>query len=161
MAFRKYEDSHHEQQRQYMKTYYLEHRKLKNRTPKGRAATRRDWNRRHPNYFKDYKRKHKMDYLMHNIITKMLRSANTRKYTRQRQYIGCSAGFLRGWLEAQFQPGMTWENYGTVWNVDHVVPLKWWDVEHFPQHLVEASHYTNLQPMFKSKNFAKRDRFAG
>jgi hypothetical protein len=63
--------------------------------------------------------------------------------------------------EAQFHDGMTWDNYGSFWVVDHIVPVSWWDVGNFPQHLKEASHYSNLQPMFSRDNIVKKARFAG
>jgi hypothetical protein len=42
---------------------------------------------------------------------------------RSNRLIGCDADTLCLILEAQFFPGMTWSNYGTVWHVDHIIPL--------------------------------------
>jgi hypothetical protein len=40
------------------------------------------------------------------------------------QYIGCSQEQLVSHLEAQFKPGMTWENYTLYgWHIDHIIPL--------------------------------------
>ena len=118
----------------------------------------RDMNRRWASNNQGYTR---IKVLMQNAIRLMIRSSGNKKELRSREYIGCSASFLRGWLEAQFHDGMTWDNYGTVWVVDHIVPLKWWDVGNFPQHLYEASHYSNLQPMLTCDNLIKGARFAG
>jgi len=108
-----------------------------------------------------YQKKHPELGIFHSIIKRMLRTADGRKTARSRIYIGCSPAFLRGWLEAQFQPDMTWENYGTYWVVDHVVPLSWWDLHDHPEHILEASHYTNLQPKLRIDNLIKGARFAG
>lgn len=44
---------------------------------------------------------------------------------------------LRAHLEAQFTDGMTWENWGEVWELDHIEPLS-------------AFHYVDLlDPLFK------------
>jgi hypothetical protein len=110
---------------------------------------------------KRWKKEHPEIEAMHHAVRNMITRSNLKKTSKSRQYIGCSSGFLRGWLEAQFKEGMTWENYGKVWVVDHIVPLKWWDVANFPEHIMEASHYSNLQPMFKRDNIIKGARFAG
>lgn len=72
--------------------------------------------------------------------------------------LGCSTTELKRHLEGQFQSGMSWENYGTLWSVDHILPLSAFDLTDRGQFL-KASHYTNLQPLTIEENSAKRDRF--
>lgn len=67
--------------------------------------------------------------------------------------LGCSIKELRVYLESQFQPGMTWDNYGS-WHIDHVVPLASFDLTDRKQFLL-ACHYTNLQPMWETDNLKK------
>lgn len=67
--------------------------------------------------------------------------------------LGCSVVELRGFLEAQFQPGMTWDNYG-AWEIDHIRPLSSFDLTDRTQFL-EACNYSNLQPLWKAQNRAK------
>ncbi len=97
------------------------------------------------------------EVILRNVVFRMLKGLT--KSERSRFYVGCSPGFLRNHLEGQFEPGMTWENWGSVWHVDHIVPLSWWDVKNYPEHLEVASHYSNLQPMFKEENMSKGARF--
>ena len=108
-----------------------------------------------------WRAQHREIVMMRNAVRIMLRAANLPKTSRTRQYIGCTPGFLRNHLEEQFLPGMTWENHGNEWEVDHIVPLSWWDIKNHPEHLFEASHWTNLQPMWKKENMYKGDRRAG
>jgi hypothetical protein len=71
------------------------------------------------------------------------------------QDLGCTIPELQVHLEAQFQPGMTWENntlYG--WHVDHVRPLTSFDLTDRNQ-LLQACHYTNLQPLWAKDNLSK------
>ena len=75
-----------------------------------------------------------------------------------RQLLGCSAEFLRGHLQAQFQPGMTWENYGE-WHVDHIRPCASFNLAN-PGHQQICFHYTNLQPLWAIDNLKKSDRYA-
>jgi 5-methylcytosine-specific restriction endonuclease McrA len=37
--------------------------------------------------------------------------------------IGCSKEEFMLHLENQFTPEMTWKNYGTYWELDHIIPL--------------------------------------
>jgi hypothetical protein len=71
---------------------------------------------------------------------------------------GCSLEDLRKHLESQFKPGMTWENHGFYgWHIDHIKPLAKFDLND-PDCQKRAFHYTNLQPLWKDENFAKRDK---
>lgn len=45
-----------------------------------------------------------------------------------KHYVGAELYFVREWLEARLMDGMTWENYGKVWVVDHLVPVMLFDV---------------------------------
>ena len=56
-------------------------------------------------------------------------------------------------LESQFKVGMTWDNYGE-WHIDHIKPLAAFDIKD-PAQVAEASHYTNLQPLWAMENFTK------
>lgn len=60
--------------------------------------------------------------------------------------LGCTIGELRAWLESQFSPEMSWENYAVVWWLHHKKPLSAFDLTNNDQ-LKKAVHYTNIQPM--------------
>lgn len=68
--------------------------------------------------------------------------------------VGCNSATLRTWLESQFKPGMGWDNYGTVWVIDHKIPLASFDLDN-AAHRKVACHYTNLQPLTKKENQQK------
>lgn len=70
--------------------------------------------------------------------------------------IGCNSEQLRKHFESQFKPGMTWDNYGSHWVIDHIIPLSAYDLS-IPEHVLEANHYTNLQPLTKLANSIKGD----
>lgn len=76
---------------------------------------------------------------------------------RQDRIVGCDHRQLKAWLEQRFHSGMTWENYGRVWEVDHEIPLCRFDVRREDQMLI-ASHYTNLRPMLKQANKEKHGK---
>lgn len=67
--------------------------------------------------------------------------------------LGCSIAELKLHLEKQFADGMTWENYGK-WHIDHIIPLASFDLTDREQ-LLQACHYTNLQPLWAEDNLRK------
>jgi hypothetical protein len=72
--------------------------------------------------------------------------------------LGCVISELKAWLESQFQPGMTWENWSpTGWHIDHKKPLASFDLTD-PEQFRQAVHYTNLQPLWAEDNLAKGAR---
>jgi hypothetical protein len=71
--------------------------------------------------------------------------------------LGCSIEDFKTYISKQFKPEMTWDNYGPVWHLDHKRPLTKFALEDRLQFL-EAAHFTNYQPMFKSNNVKKGNR---
>jgi hypothetical protein len=66
---------------------------------------------------------------------------------------------LRTHLEKLFEPGMTWDNHGTVWEIDHKIPIAVFNFER-PEHLDFRLCWSlkNLQPLEKIKNRKKSDK---
>jgi len=72
--------------------------------------------------------------------------------------LGCTIEELKQHLESKFQPGMTWDNWTTDgWHIDHIKPLASFDLTDRKQ-LLEACHYTNLQPLWAKDNLIKSDK---
>jgi hypothetical protein len=76
---------------------------------------------------------------------------------RTTQLIGCSMEYLREYIESKFQRGMTWENHGSGWHIDHIVPCAAFDFTQ-PDQILQCFHYTNLQPLWAHENLSKSDR---
>ena len=73
--------------------------------------------------------------------------------------LGCDRDWLMAWLEVQFQPGMTWENYGAGWHVDHIKPCASFDLSDTHQRNL-CFHWTNLRPLWASENLRKHAKSA-
>ncbi len=72
--------------------------------------------------------------------------------------LGCSILEFRAYIEALFQPGMEWKNWGRKgWHLDHIRPLASFDLTDREQFLV-ACHYTNYQPLWWRDNILKGAR---
>lgn len=74
------------------------------------------------------------------------------------KYLGCSIEFLKDYIEKQFRPGMTWENHGEVWHLDHIIPLAAFNLTDKFQ-FQAACYYENLQPLFAEENMRKNGRY--
>ena len=61
---------------------------------------------------------------------------------------------IMDWMESQFSKGMTLENYGTYWVVDHYYPVAGIDTDD-PSHVAAVSDHRNLRPMTDQGNRKK------
>lgn len=68
-----------------------------------------------------------------------------------RKYVGCTPEEFRNYLESLFVSTMSWENYGTMWEVDHIIPLVNFDLRK-PEQFAAACNYTNCRPFPKKDN---------
>lgn len=69
--------------------------------------------------------------------------------------LGADIGFVREWISAMFMNGMTWENYGSVWVIDHIVPFRMFDIFN-EEDLKVCWNYRNLQPILSEDNLKKQ-----
>lgn len=82
------------------------------------------------------------------------------KTTRQilRDYCGYTIGQLMEHLERQFNNGMTWQNYGSVWHIDHITPVSAFDVRTLGDDEFRACwSLGNLRPLLIAENLRKKD----
>lgn len=137
------------------------------------AATNRKKVRAASKRWKDENRPHLANYAteryttdlptrLSRILRSRLHSAikNNYKAGSAVSDLGCSIEHLRGYLAGQFEPGMTWDNWGhtgDVWHLDHIRPLSSFDLTDRTQFLA-ACHYTNLQPLWATENLSKGAR---
>lgn len=54
------------------------------------------------------------------------------------------------YLKTIIIPAMTWENFGTVWKIDHIIPIDSYDLTDEKQ-LYECFNYRNMRPIHKGK----------
>ena len=101
---------------------------------------------------KEYNQKYGVDIewtLLRNLRIR-LRNALKKEFKSGKtlELLGCSIEEFKLHLEKQFDQNMTWENYGTYWEVDHIQPLS----------KGGTFHFTNTQPMYYSENRSKGNR---
>ena len=90
--------------------------------------------------------------LVRRRISFALSKGGYQKESRTQEMLGCDYDFLKQHLEKQFLKGMSWENRGTEWHIDHIVPLASAKTK---EEVVALCHFTNLRPMWALENISK------
>ncbi len=68
--------------------------------------------------------------------------------------LGLSAADIRATMEQHFLPGMTWDNYGKEWHIDHVIPCCEFDLTK-PDQIKKCFGLANLRPLWAKDNLKK------
>lgn len=71
--------------------------------------------------------------------------------------LGYSPEQMKTHLESLFVDGMTWENYGRAWQIDHIIPVASFDQSN-PDFIKECWKLDNLRPLWVHLNREKSDR---
>lgn len=98
------------------------------------------------------KPRYKMARFMRNSLYRILMGDS--KNSASSSILGYSASELRLHIEKQFMAGMSWENYGDVWHIDHIIPVSKLlsDGEDSPKAI---NCLSNLRPIYAKENLRK------
>jgi hypothetical protein len=70
------------------------------------------------------------------------------------KFTGTNKTTLTEHIECLFIGEMNWRNYGTVWQIDHIVPMAWFDLTN-EEEIKCCCNYKNLQPLLIKDNYDK------
>jgi hypothetical protein len=140
-----------DQRKQYAKDYYQrvkdsERYKAK-QTRSQQALTKR--RRENP--------KLRLESAIRARVMMSMKRRNTIKTSRTFELIGCTGAELAVHIEKQFKRGMTWENYGSKWHVDHITPLSYFDMSNSNDQR-RAWNWQNLRPLPAIQNITEGNR---
>jgi hypothetical protein len=90
-----------------------------------------------------------------SLRTRIGKVINGQNKKQTLELLGCSYKFLMSWLTYQFKPDMNFENHGTVWHIDHIIPCKKFDLQNEDNKLM-CFNWSNLQPLYVKDNLSKR-----
>ena len=82
-----------------------------------------------------------------------------KKDKRTQQYLGCTWARYKAYLTTRLGEGMTWENYGKVWHIDHIIPIMYNNPTE--EEVKQRLHFSNTQPMLAVENISKGNRYIG
>lgn len=91
---------------------------------------------------------------------------NNKRYIPSKIILGYSKQDFHKHIESKFQEGMTWDNHGKVWHVDHIRPfasfiLSDTDIEYNINVAKICNQLDNLQPLFVFDNLSKLSWYRG
>ncbi len=160
IRYKTYIKNNKEKIKQKRKAYYLEHKEEIRQ--KYKEYTKLPENKAKRNYKRNNKRKHDIKFRLECNLRDRLRKTvkNVTKGIKVGSFVrdlGCTLEELKNHLENQFQPGMTWENWGfgdDKWHIDHIKPLHMFDLTDREQFL-EVCNYTNLRPLWQKDNLTR------
>lgn len=102
------------------------------------------------------KPKYKLLKSIRGSVDRIIKAAKLNKELRSVEYLGCSIQEFQRHIESLWLEGMTWENHGDKWHIDHKIPLDWFVKN--SENPWKANHYTNLQPLWAKDNLSKGNK---
>jgi hypothetical protein len=120
----------------------------------------KEWRKKNKDKINEYNRqkyKESIQFKLKNILRSRFNDL-LKKNKKEKSIItliGCSIKNFKLHLEQQFLPEMSWDNHGTIWEIDHIIPCAKFDLTNIKQQK-ECFHYTNMQPLFKTTELAEQ-----
>ena len=82
------------------------------------------------------------------------KSENVRKTNKTFDLLGCSHSLFKDWIAHQLYGNMKLENYGTVWQIDHYLPIASSNLLD-ENEMKKCFNWINLRPMYSTGNNLK------
>jgi hypothetical protein len=167
-----------ESSKEYHREYYNEHKSeyierkqtWRKNNPQREAESRRLYVAKNKEVINEYHRKWKetkrendISYRVQSNISRRIRyELNTllkgKKAKRTVELLGCSIEELKQYIESKFTDKMSWDNYGSVWEIDHIIPCVSWDLtKEFDNKC--CWNYRNMQPLIREENRSKKAQY--
>ena len=86
--------------------------------------------------------------------SKAFKTQNGSKTNKTFDLLGCSHSFLKNWIIHQLYGIMTIENYGSVWQIDHCLPIASFNLL-VENDMRKCFNWINLRPMYSNENNSK------
>jgi hypothetical protein len=114
--------------------------------PKFLTEQKTEWCKNEHNTNMNYRIKKSLAARLRTVIVKTDSTMN---------YIGCNIQYLREWFEYNFTSEMNWDNYGSYWSIDHIIPVCKFDLT-LEDEKLKCWNWTNLMPVTVKYNSSKK-----
>lgn len=113
---------------------------------------------RHNKQMLDYYYRNRVARNFGNRMRDALNRTGVRKTKKWEELVGYTVEDLKKYLESQFQPGMTWDNYGkNGWNIDHIQPIHTFNIKkENDEEFQECWSLENLRPLWQEENMKRK-----
>ena len=99
----------------------------------------------------------KLKLKLRNRLYSAFKSQGLYKKERTIQYLGCKLLFFKEWIEYMLYDGMTIDNYGKYWHLDHVIPCTSFNLENKDESY-KCFNWRNIRPYLAHKNLVKSNK---
>lgn len=72
-------------------------------------------------------------------------------------FLGCELKYLKQWLEFNFIDSMSWDNYGILWHIDHIIPCDYYKNKSIEEKY-SCWNWKNLAPLEAKANASKANK---
>ena len=91
-----------------------------------------------------------------NCRTRIYKIFVSKNKLRTKDLLGEEISFIENWFKFCFIDTMSWENQGSVWHIDHVIPISKFNISS-EEDVVYCFNWKNLSPLSSIKNMTKKD----
>lgn len=155
-----------EKNREYARKRYRENpeaikaaqKSYRENNPEKVKATHKAWEKKNPDYLRKKRARNPLYRMVTNARSRIkvaLIKASIKKSKRTIELLGCNWHEYQQHMESQFEDGMTWENYGTAWHIDHTLPVAPVIKKFGEAALPVVFNYRNCKPMWAKENLSK------
>jgi hypothetical protein len=137
--------------------YYKKHKdsmKVKQKIYMSKPDVRKNRNE-YIRKYKAEKRKNDKSYVIYENLRKRIWKSLKNKSNSSKELLGCEIDLYFKWIEFTMTEDMNWENYGTFWNIDHLIPLNKFELNN-PEEAMKAFNWKNTWAMKSNENFIKK-----
>lgn len=96
----------------------------------------------------------KVAKIARNQVYRIITQAKLKKFGKTFDILDYTVEDFIHHIEGLFSPEMTWENYGSVWEIDHVKPVMAFDIKSMKD-VAQVNSLSNLLPILKSDHKVK------
>jgi hypothetical protein len=98
-----------------------------------------------------------MDRISHLCRHRIRQLIREKKDGLHLELLGCNYSLLLKWLEYNFKDSMSWDNYGDVWHIDHIIPCSSFNLENIEDQY-KCFRWTNMAPLDVTENIKKGNK---
>jgi hypothetical protein len=95
-----------------------------------------------------------MNYRIKKSLAARLRNVLDKTDTTM-NYIGCNIQYFREWIEYNFTEEMNWDNYASLWSIDHIIPVCKFDLT-IENEKLYCWNWSNMMPVTIKYNSSKK-----
>jgi hypothetical protein len=118
------------------------------------------------NRCKECEKKYNREWILHkkrndpifkfvsNCRNRLISAIGKNKKQSTTEYLGEDLDLIKKWFELCFTNDMTWENHGSCWHIDHVIPVSRFNLQ-TENDVIKCFNWKNLSPLTKKENLTK------